>query len=139
MENAPPSTDIRSFYAELYQAFENLFGQQHCKDDIAEIIEALENTRPIADLIQSPNGSFSTIFLPFHSGAEKIRNAIKIGKIHPKLTQFCFLCGKIEGLTDTMGISGEEPSTEDKEKLLPLLREFLSVLPSVREFKTWTE
>ena len=60
-------------------------------------------------------------------------------KMHPKLLQFCISAGKIEGLTDTMGVTGAEPSMEDKKKLQPLLKEFLMILPSAEEFKTWLQ
>lgn len=142
MEDPPPSTDLRSFYAELLGSFENLFVHRHCKDDIVEICKALEQARPIANLVQSKNGSFSTIFLPFHS---KQTYPFDFGAIasahslHPKFLQFCALAGKIEGLTGTMGVTKEEPSANDKNKLLPLLKEFLAILPSAKEFKTWLQ
>ncbi len=87
--------------------------------------------------MQSPKGSFSTIFLPFHAGDPRFRAITKSCPLHPKLLEFCALAGKIENLSDTMGITGEEPSEANKEKLLPLLREFLRIFPSSEEFELW--
>ena len=132
-----PRYDQMPYFPRLFASFRNLFGDQNSRQDIADVIAALETERPIAGLMQSPVGSFSTIFLPFHSGTEEYKTAMENGKMHPKLTQFCVLCGKIESLTDTMGITGEEPSVEDKTKLLPLLKEFLMILPPPEEFGKW--
>ena len=127
------------YFSSLLASFRNLFENQNSKQDIVDVIEALEADRLIADLMQSPHGSFSTIFLPFHSGTEEFKTAMESGAVHPKLAQFCTVCGKIEGLTDTMGITGEEPLTDDKKKLLPLLQEFLTILPSPEEFRKWLD
>ncbi|MDD5751523.1 MAG: hypothetical protein PHS73_03310 [Candidatus Peribacteraceae bacterium] len=134
-----PRYDQMPHLPRLLASFQYLFGEQNCLQKIATVIRALEGNQPIADLMQSPHGSFSTIFLPFHSGTDEFETAMERGMIHPKLIQFCTLCGKIESLTDTMGITGEEPSADDKAKLLPLLKEFLATLPSSEEFKKWLE
>lgn len=134
-----PHYDQMPYLPRLLASFQYLFGQQNCRQEIIGVIDALQTNRPIAHLMQSSSGSFSTIFLPFHSGTEEFKTAMKSSAVHPKLAQFCFLCGKIEGLTDTMGITGEEPSAKDKAKLLPLLKEFLATLPSAEEFKRWLD
>lgn len=138
MKNGSPSAlEIQEFYTELHKSFTNLFTHQHCEQNIAEVMKALEQKQPIADLLESPGGSFSTIFVPFHSGDTRFQAIAKSFPFHPKLLEFCALAGKIESLTDTMGITGEEPSEADKEKLLPLLKEFLAILPSSEEFASW--
>jgi len=138
MTQHPRSASI-SFSQSLLASFRNLFEHQNSRQDIVDVIATLEAGRPIAHLVQSPHGSFSTIFLPFHSGSEEFKTAMKSGAVHPQLAQFCTVCGKIEGLTDTMGITGEEPPADDKKQLLPLLKEFLATLPSAEEFKTWLQ
>ncbi|MFH1444651.1 MAG: hypothetical protein ABIG34_04690 [Candidatus Peregrinibacteria bacterium] len=136
-ETPAPPAEIQAFYTELLTSFTNLFVQQHCQRDIAEVAEALEQKKPIADLMQSPRGSFSTIFVPFHSGGTRFQVIAKKHTLHPKFMEFCTLAGKIESITDTMGIAGNEPSRADKTKLLPLLKKFLAVLPSPEEFQSW--
>lgn len=97
-------------------------------------MNALEKNKPIAELINGSRGTFSTIFLPFHIGNERVR---KIAETHPQLRAFCTLAGDIEGLTDTMSLEGEEPAEEEKRKLLPLLEEFLRILPDEKHFRQW--
>lgn len=115
----------------------HLFTHQHCEQDIAEVIKALEQRRPIVNLMQPVKGSFSTIFVPFHSGDVRFQAIAKNHSFHPKLLEFCTLAGKIESLSDTMGITGEEPTEQDKAMLLPLLKTFLAILPSSEAFESW--
>jgi len=136
-ENPPLTPEIQKFYSELHKSFVNLFVNQRSQRDIAEIIDTLEQIQPIGDLLESSAGSFSTIFVPFHSGDTRFQAISKNYSFLPKLLEFCTLAGKIESLTDTMGITGEEPTKQDKAKLLPLLKEFLAILPSSKEFESW--
>ncbi|MDO8469143.1 MAG: hypothetical protein Q7S29_05290 [Candidatus Peribacter sp.] len=139
-ESSPPSEDVQNaqlFKRGLLEAFEHLFVQTQCQREIAEVVKSLEQRRPIVSLMQPDKGSFSTIFLPFHAGGVRFRAIAKSCPLHPNLLEFCALAGKIESLSDTMGITGEEPSEADKEELLPLLEEFLAVLPSSKEFASW--
>jgi len=140
MRNGPPPTpEIQEFYTGLQKSFANLFSHKRCKRDIAEVINSLERKQLIADLMQSAKGSFSTIFLPFHVGTPQFATVTKHVTLHPKLLRFCTLATKIEGLTDTMGITGKEPDEGDKTKLLPLLKEFLVTLPAPEEFDSWLQ
>ncbi|MFA5273344.1 MAG: hypothetical protein WC353_04235 [Candidatus Peribacter sp.] len=136
-ENPSLTLEIQKFYAELQKSFANIFARQRCRQDIAEVIETLEQKRPIADLLESHRGSFSTIFVPFHSGDVRFQTIAKNYSFHSKLLEFCTLAGTIESLTDTMSITGEEPSEKDKAKLLPLLKTFLAILPSSEAFESW--
>lgn len=121
----------------LREAFERMFVQTQCQRDIAEMVKAIEQRQPIAGLMQAHEGSFSTIFLPFHAGEIRFKTIADHHILHPKLLRFCTLAARIEGLTDTMGITGKEPVEEDTTKLLPLLKEFLAILPSHEEFESW--
>lgn len=129
--------EIQTFYAKLQKSFIHLFMGQQCQRDIVAVVEALEKEKPIAGLMQSPRGSFSTIFLPFHAEDTLFQTIAKKYTLHPKFLHFCALAGEIEAITDTMGIAAEEPSVENKAKLLPLLREFLAIFPSAEEFESW--
>ena len=139
-ESSPPSADMQNaqlFKQGLLEAFEQLFVQTQCQRDIAKVMKTLEQKQPIADLLESYGGSFSTIFVPFHSGEIRFQTIAKNHSLHPKLLEFCTLAGTIESLTDTMSITGEEPSEKDKAKLLPLLKTFLAILPSSEAFESW--
>lgn len=47
------------------------------------------------------------------------------------------MCGKIESLTDSWPILLEEPSTDDKKRLLELLEKFLKIFPSAETLDDW--
>ena len=139
-ESSPPSENVQNaqlFKQDLLEAFEHLFVQTQCQRDIAEVVKSLDQRRPIASLMQPVKGSFSTIFLPFHAGGVRFRAIAKRCPFHPKILEFCALAGKIENLSDEMGITGEEPSEADKANLLPLLKEFLAILPAPEKFASW--
>lgn len=136
-DGSPSALEIQEFYTQLQKSFANLFRHKHCEQDIAEMIKALEQKQPIANLLESHGGSFSTIFVPFHSGDTRFQAIAKNYSFLPELLEFCTLAGKIESLSDTMGITGEEPTELDKAMLLPLLKEFLAILPSSEEFESW--
>ncbi|MDD5041018.1 MAG: hypothetical protein PHX87_01015 [Candidatus Peribacteraceae bacterium] len=142
MTESSPSTEMQNgclLKQSLLKAFEHLFVRTQCQRDIAEMMKALEQRRPIADLMQTHEGSFSTIFLPFHAGDTRFCAIAKTGTLDPKLLRFCELAAQIENMTDVMGIAGKEPSEDEKTKLLPLLRGFLTMLPTPEEFKSWLQ
>jgi len=69
---------------------------------------------------------------------EDIRSVVcAIKESRPSFRAFCALSGAIESLTDTMSLEGEEPAEHQKRELLPLLVEFLSMLPDKETFCFW--
>lgn len=118
----------------IIASFEHLFTHQHCEEDIRSVVCAIKESRPIAPLLHTAKGSFSTIFLPFHIGKADVHS---LATRRPRFRAFCALSGAIESLTDTMSLEGEEPAEHQKRELLPLLVEFLSMLPDKETFCFW--
>lgn len=136
------SDELIEFRKKIVTSFENIFVRQNCKQDIVDVVYALEHAQPILLVIEEQNASFSTIFSPFHAGQIIPFNFMRLAsKYHfsEKLVYFFELAGEIEDMTDEYAIYGdeEEPSKEEKEKLLYKLKEFLSMLPNVVEFESW--
>jgi hypothetical protein len=128
------------YYQRLLDSFENLFIGLDSKQEILKVISAIQNQEPILPIAEGDNGSFSTIFLPFHAGLIQPFNVKELkanNNLHPKLIRFCELCAEIEGLTDLYSTYENEPTELEKLKLLPKLQEFISILPTYDEFKKW--
>lgn len=125
----------------MEKSFENIFVHQKNLTDIQKVVAALKKDEPILNLVEGDRGSFSTIFLPFHGGTileSNITFAEQEG-INEDLRNFSLLAGKIESLTDIFATYDKEPSREEKEKLLPLLEEFIEKIPTYETFKRWIE
>lgn len=131
---------INEFYQALTNSFENIFIEQNSRQDILKIIRAIENDKPILDLMENKAGSFSTIFLPFHEGniyPYHFENICQKYNIDKKLIEFCKLAGEIESITADYAIYEKEPSKKKKLVLLGKLKEFLKILPSYEKFQRW--
>jgi hypothetical protein len=136
----PPSADIHAFYTAIADAFENLFVRQCCGQDIADVVVAVDQGRPIRPLLESDKGSFSTIFAPFHARQVfpiNVQQLVQGHTLHAKLVEFCTLAATIEGLTDAIGMNDSEPTEEQKRSLAELLRTFLAALPTAQVFQSW--
>jgi|GEM_PF-5854052 len=97
---------------------------------------ALQNSQPVLPLSDNDHGSFFYQFVKFHIGAFRKEDVLLLDK---NLKEFCFLCGKIESLTDSWPIIEKEPIYEEKEKLLNYLQNLLEILPSADQFQIWVE
>ena len=131
---------INEFYTTTINSFKHIFVEQNSKNDILNVIEAIENEIPILDLMETESGSFSTIFLPFHGGEiypHYFKKMYQKYDFDKKLIEFYKLAGEIESLTNDYAIYEKEPSKKDKSALLVKLKEFLKILPSYEEFQNW--
>ena len=133
-------SELGQTLSQIETSFQKLFVIEQGGEEISRVIEALEHDELILPLVESSKGSFSSLFSPFHGGTLLLRSKstlIEQDQLHPKLREFCRLAGEIEGMTDMMSTYEDDPSPEEKQKLLPLLREFVAKIPSHEELKSW--
>lgn len=136
------TTSLSDYYQRLLDNFETIFICLDSKEEILEVISAIQNQKPLLPIAEGNNGSFSTIFLPFHAGLIEPFNFRELkanNNLHPKLIRFCELCAEIEGMTDLYSTYENEPTEMEKIKLLPKLQEFIRILPTFDEFKKWLD
>jgi hypothetical protein len=134
------SSVLMNFYRDLSRSFHNLFVQRDSKRIILTVIERLETGRSILSVTEGADGSFSTIFLPFHDGnlfPHNFRVISQSFQLHPKLVKFCQLAGQLERLTGRHALYQHEPNSDEKSEILELLKAFVTVFPSYNEFCSW--
>jgi len=133
-----PVRDYAAFCQSQLKSFKNLFVDQNCKQEILDMIKAIEEGRPILDIADSEKGTFSTIFEPFHFGNWEIQRFFRQGlPSNPNYWQFSGLAADIESMTDEYVIRENEPEEEERKELLGYLKKFIEILPDLDTFQSW--
>ncbi len=129
---------MQSYSQEILQkmakSYSRIFSDTSTLEEIKAVINALQNNKPILQLLESNKGTFSTIFTPFHAGTigsngiewrnENLPSACK--KIMEN-------CAHIESLIDDASSINIEPSEEVKNQLLIELQNFVASFPKMKE------
>jgi hypothetical protein len=151
METTP---QIILLQQELLTAYQNLFENQGCLNDIRLILEALRNNSPFLQHCLSADGTylvpmsgqpnigsgFSSIFLPFHIGREyplNVRQILSGTTGTESLITFMERCAKLEKLTEQFAYIKNESDIQNKEEIVSELQAFVDEFPSSDTFREW--
>lgn len=133
-----PARDYAAFCQSNLKSFKNLFVDQNCKQEIVDMIKAIEEGRPILDIADNEKGTFSTIFEPFHFGGIDTQYFFKQGlPSNSNYWRFSGLAADIESMTDKYVIREDEPDEEERKELLGYLKKFIEILPDLDTFQSW--
>jgi hypothetical protein len=123
---------------QIIASYEHIFGDGSALQEIHNLIHALEQDKPVLDLLESSRGSFSTIFVPFHAGtitADGIQ--FRHLNLPPPCLEFMENCAKIESLVDELPAREVEPDGNTRKQLVVALRNFLEHFPSTEDVVSW--
>jgi len=122
----------------VINSYDHIFGDGIALKEIQQVVSALEQKKPILDLLEEGRGSFSTIFTPFHAGTITTEGLLFRQMNFPaSCLVFMEDCAKIESLTDDVPAKEVEPDEKTKNELLQALRHFLEYFPSKEEVHSW--
>lgn len=123
---------------QIIESYDHIFSDGTALAEIRNLVSALEQKKPILDLLENARGSFSTIFTSFHAGTI---TAEGIQFRHMSLPKACLTfmedCARIESLTDDVPAKEVEPDENTRNELLQALRSFLGHFPSKQEVYSW--
>jgi len=123
---------------QVIASYDHIFSDGTALAEIHRVVSALEQKKPILDLLDNARGSFSTIFDPFHAGTITVEG-IQFRQMHLPKACLAFMedCAKIESLTDEAPTWEIEPDEKTRNELLQALRDFVSRFPAKQEVYSW--
>ena len=124
----------------------------HQNKPIYHPLEDSENPNQLVVTIASAVGALPPSYPPVYASCvtgcwDAYRGSIAFNfrhiaakyKLPQSLIDFCELAAAIESKTDTYPTYTQEPTDEEKKILLPLLKQFLQILPTPQQFRSWFE
>jgi len=123
---------------QIIESYDHIFSDGTALAEIRNLVSALEQKKPILDLLEEGRGSFSTLFTPFHAGTITAEGLLFRQMNFPaSCLVFMEDCAKIESLTDEAPVWEIEPDEKTRNELLRSLRNFLEHFPSKEEVHSW--
>ena len=120
----------------LRSRFDFLLADPKHIEEIRNVLTWLQSDSP--ELLRwDGGGSFSTLFLPFHTGSPFMQTALKRFVFSDALRGFLDVCTALESTTDQFAYIQSLDELQHKDTIMENLHRLLDLLPTASGFQLW--